>query len=323
MTTLGTTHTAGKGESSTAFGYGCGTMMAVGASVSFVAARGGVLEGLAPDDMIAARSLVAGLVLLPFLLRWGLPSLAGIGWPRGLALLVTGGPLFAILQTGGYAFAPLAHGAVIAPSVVTILSTIGAGLLLSERVTQSHLVGASLVIAGIVVIGWQSVMRGTSGETAWIGDLLFVLSSMLWTGFTLLIRHWRLDAVRATVVVGVLSLAVSLPLYVSYRGWAHVSALPPGALVFQGILQGLVQGVITFMAYGRAVAILGVSRAVLFPALVPAISILIGIPFLGEIPGPAQIAGLLLVSIGMFAAVGRWNRRPTVANTLTMSEKSS
>ena len=103
------------------FGYASGFTMAIGAAISFAAARAGILSGLAPDDMIFARFVVAGLVLLPFLLYWGLPTLAGIGWPRGLALLATGGPLFAILQTGGYAFAPLAHGAVIAPSVVTIL----------------------------------------------------------------------------------------------------------------------------------------------------------------------------------------------------------
>ena len=130
------------------FGYASGFTMAFGAAISFAAARAGILGGLAPDDMIFARFVVAGAVMFPFLLYWGLPTLAGIGWPRGLALLATGGPLFAILQTGGYAFAPLAHGAVIAPSVVTILSTIGAGVLLGERLTRSHLIGAAMVLRG-------------------------------------------------------------------------------------------------------------------------------------------------------------------------------
>ncbi len=61
---------------------------------------------------------------------------------------------------------------------------------------------------------------------------------------------------------------------------------------------------LTLLAYGKAVAILGVSRAVLFPAIVPAISILIGIPLVGEWPAPLQIAGLGLVTFGIFAAVG-------------------
>jgi sulfate transport system permease protein len=60
------------------FGYVCGLTMALGASVSFVAARGGILAGLSADDVIFARFLVAGTVMLPFVLYWGIGDLAGI-----------------------------------------------------------------------------------------------------------------------------------------------------------------------------------------------------------------------------------------------------
>jgi drug/metabolite transporter (DMT)-like permease len=299
---------------SATFGYTCGLIMALGASISFAAARAGVLDGLAPDDMIFARFVVAGLAMLPLLLYWGLPTLAGIGWPRSLALLLTGGPLFAILQTGGYAFAPLAHGAVIAPSTVTILSTLVAGVVLGEVLTRSHLAGAALVLAGITMISWQGAFDSSLGESAWIGDALFFLSSVLWAGFTLLIRYWQINAMRATSVVAVLSLCVILPVYFRYRGVTHLANLPAGPLVFQGVVQGLVQSVITIMAYNRSIAILGVSRAVLFPAIVPAISVLIGIPALGEIPNVLQTAGVVVVSVGMFVAVGALNCLVTTAD---------
>jgi drug/metabolite transporter (DMT)-like permease len=293
---------------SAAFGYACGVTMALGASVSFAAARAGVLAGLAPDDMIFARFVVAGLAMLPPLLYWGLPTLAGIGWPRGLALLLTGGVPFAILQTGGYVFAPLAHGAVIAPSTVTILSTLAAGIALGEVLTRAHLAGSALVLTGILMIGWQGIFDSAPGERAWVGDALFFLSSVLWAGFTLLIRHWRINAVRATSVVAVLSLCLIVPIYFGYRGSTHLASLPRAPLVFQGVVQGLVQSVITIMAYNRSIAILGVSRTVLFPAIVPAISVLIGIPALGEIPNALQAAGLVVVSVGMLVAVGALNR---------------
>ena len=277
--------------------------MAFGASISFAAARAGILGGLGADDMIFGRFVVAGAVMLPPLIYWGLPSLAGIGWPRGLALLVTGGPLFAILQTAGYGFAPLAHGGVIAPSTVTIVSTFAAAFLLGEALTRAHLAGAVLVLGGILLIGWQGIFDSVPGERVWAGDALFLLSSVLWAGFTLLIRIWRIDAVRATSVVAVLSLCVVVPIYFRYRGWAHLAELPRAAFVFQAVLQGLLQSVITIMAFSRAVAILGVSRAVLFPAIVPAISVLIGIPTLGEIPTALQLAGVVIVSAGMLVAV--------------------
>lgn len=75
-----------------AMGYAFGLTMALGAATSFAMARARTLRGLAPEDMILARAAVAGLVMLPFLIKWGLPTLAGIGWRRGLLLLLTGGP---------------------------------------------------------------------------------------------------------------------------------------------------------------------------------------------------------------------------------------
>src|ERR1700742_1215384 len=107
-----------------------GAVMALGASLSFAAARAGILGGLLPVDLIFARFIVAGMIMLPVLLRFCPRDLAGIGWRRGLTLTALGGALFALLQTGGYGYAPLAHRAVIAPSTVTIVSTIGAALFL-------------------------------------------------------------------------------------------------------------------------------------------------------------------------------------------------
>ena len=161
------------------------------------------------------------------------------------------------------------------------------------------------------MIGWQGIAGRHLGETVWIGDLLFFVSSVLWAGFTVLIRYWQVNAIRATAVVAVISLCLFAPCYLTYRGPAHLAALPLAPLVFQGVVQGLVQAVFTIMAYNRSIAILGVSRAVLFPALVPAMSILIGVPAVGEIPNALQMAGLVTVSIGMMLAVGLFRRAKT------------
>jgi drug/metabolite transporter (DMT)-like permease len=293
---------------SLAFGYVCGIVMAFGASVAFAVARAGILGGLGPDDLIFVRFLTAGAVLLPLLIYWGVPTVAGIGWRRGILLTLTGGPLFAILQTGGYAFAPLAHGAIIAPSTVTIVSTVAAAYFLGERLTRAHIIGAAVVLTGVGLVSWHGLSDSVAASKAWIGDLLFMTSSVLWAVFTLLIRHWRLDAVRVTVVVAVLSLVAVAPIYLSFRGIAHLATLSLGALALQAVAQGLLQGVITFIAYAKSIQILGVSRAVLFPATVPAISVLVGIPVVAEIPDVMQIAGLVLVSVGMLIAVGIFRR---------------
>ena len=292
------------------FGYFCGCVLAVSASVSFAAARAGIVGGLTPGDLILMRFGVAGLALLPLLLRWGFPDLAGIGWRRGLILTALGGPGFALMQVGGYAFAPLAHGAVIHPASVAIISTGIAACFMGERLSRAHLTGAALVIAGIVTISWQGLHAG-AGAGSWIGDSLFFASAVVWAGFTVLIRHWRLHAVRAIAVVSVLSMLIYLPLYLAWYGLGHVRALPLAPMAVQALVQGLGQGVVAISAYSQAIRVLGVSRAVLFPAMVPAVSILVGIPIVGEVPNGVQIVGLVLVTAGLMGAIaaGRWKGR--------------
>lgn len=292
------------------WGFLSGATMALGASLSFAAARAGIVGGLGVADLIFARFVVAGAIMLPPLLYWGLPTLAGIGLKRAAILTILGGAPFALLQTGGYGFAPLAHGAVIAPSTVTIVSTIGAAIFLRERLGPAHLAGAAIVLLGIGLIGWDGIAQSAakSGERAWVGDLLFFASSLLWAGFTLLLRQWRLSALRATAVVAVLSMVVTTPVYLLWMGVEHLMALPLATLAFQGLVQGGLQGVITMIAYSQAVVLLGVSRAVLFPAIVPAVSVLVGIPIVGEIPGPLQIAGLVLVTLGLLITIGMVRR---------------
>jgi len=48
---------------------------------------------------------------------------------------------------------------------------------------------------------------------------------------------------------------------------------------------------------------LGASTAAAFVPLVPVITLLLGIPFLGEIPGSLEIAGVALVFTGLLVVV--------------------
>jgi drug/metabolite transporter (DMT)-like permease len=284
----------GMDAGSEGFGIFCGCLLAIAAATSFAFARAGILAGMLAADLTLLRFVVSGLLLFPVLLRHGVLSLAGIGWKRGLALLVTGGPL--------------AHGGVIAPATVTVASTIMATAFLGERLSRAHVIGASLVLAGIIVIGWHG-LYATPGSQTLIGDLLFIGSSLLWACFSVLLRLWRLNAVRAVAVVSVLSALIMVPGYLVWVGLPHLLALPLGSIALQGLIQGVLQGVVGIVGYSHAIRVLGVSRGVLFPATVPAVSILIGMPILGEIPSLEQVAGVLLATMGMLYAVGVFHRR--------------
>src|ERR1700745_1159955 len=100
----------------TLLGIACGIGAALFWALGFVATRHGLKAGFTPVDLLTHRFLWSGLVFLPFVLRAGLRYLCGIGWGRGLVLVVLGGPVMSLISYAGFLFVPLGHGSVIQPS---------------------------------------------------------------------------------------------------------------------------------------------------------------------------------------------------------------
>ncbi len=287
-------------------GIAVGIAMAFGAASSFSVARGGILHGVHPEDITLLRFAVAGLIFLPFVLWRGIGNLAGIGWGRGLILALTAGPTAAFLQVGGFAFAPLAHGAVLVPMSVTVFCSILAVVVLKERQGRTHIIGTAAILAGLGLIGGEGLMSGGAG--VWIGDLMFITSGLLWASYTILFRYWRLEPVAGIAVVSVISLVAMLVIYPVFFSVPHLLSLPKHDIFLQGLTQGLLSGTLSTIAYNWIVILLGAGRAVLFPALVPGLAIVFGIPILGEWPTLVQLLGLASAMIGLLIALGilRW-----------------
>lgn len=265
-------------------------------------ARAGVSGGLYPTDIAAIRYGVAGLIMLPWLLSHGLMGMAGMGMMKGAALTLLVGPLFIIIGVSGYSFAPLAHGAVIQPAALTLGSIGLAFLVLGDRPTTARVVGVAIILAGLAVIAGPGLVTGTALTP--IGDMLFAAAGMMWAVFTVLSRRWGVSPVAGTAVVSVLSAAVYVPNYVLMIGVDRLLAAPLPMLAAQILVQGVLSGVVAVIAFSRVVQILGAGRAAVFPALVPAIAILVGIPITGEFPNGIQLAGLALASTGLLVAIG-------------------
>ncbi len=226
--------------------------MSLGAPLSFAAARGAMLnDGLTPSDLILLRYLVAGPLMLRVLIYFGVSDLAGLGWRRGVIFAALGGPSFTLLQTAGLAFAPLAHGGVITPAAVAIISTVLATVMLHERPGLVRLAGSGLLLVGIVLIGWDG-LRAASGQKVCLGDLLFLAAAVAWALFSVLVRRWRVDALRAITVVSTLSALVTVPVYLATIGTAHILALPRDALLTQGLVQGGMHGVLATLGFSHA-----------------------------------------------------------------------
>lgn len=270
-------------------------------------ARAGITGGLTGMDFVLLRYGVAGLVVLPWSMRHSLPTLAGVGWRRGAILSLLAGPLFILFSVGGYAFAPLAHGAVFQPASVVITTALLAALVLGDRPTRERVAGISVMIGGLAAIAGPALFSGSVWTP--LGDLMFVAAGALWAGFTILARRWNVPALPATAAVAIVSALVATPFFLATQDVSRIASLPPATLAIQIIVQGVLSGVVAVILFTRAAELLGPARASIFPALVPAAAIVIGIPVTGELPNFWQITGLALVSVGLLVAVGAARRR--------------
>ncbi len=270
-------------------------------------AKRGVSGGLTGMDFALLRFGTAGLVMLPWLLKHGIGDLAGVGWGRGVVLAAFAGPLFILSGVAGFAFAPLAHGALVQPATIVVASSILAAWVFRDRPDRARVIGIAVIVAGLVTIAGPSLWSGSAHVL--LGDGLFVLAGLLWAAFTVMTRHWAIPALPATAAVSVLSMIVIVPIYFATQDLSRLAALPLEVLVLQVLVQGVLSGVLAVILFTRAVERLGPGHAAIFPAMVPAVAVLVGIPIAGEWPNAWQMLGLTFVTAGVLVAVGllRWN----------------
>jgi drug/metabolite transporter (DMT)-like permease len=220
-----------------------------------------------------------------------------------------------LLTAGGLAFAPAGHMGVITPSSMLLCSTLGSYLILKDPLTRNRVVGVLAIVLGLLALGWDGLAN--HGELTWLGDSMFALGGAFWASYTIGSRVWRVEPLRATAVVGVLSMVLYIPGYAWFAG-ADLVAAPWREIAIQAVFQGVLSAIVALLLYTRSVAILGAARGAVFAALVPTFSLLIAIPLLHELPTHLQLAGVLLVTAGMAFALGlnnpaTWRALPRTA----------
>jgi drug/metabolite transporter (DMT)-like permease len=291
-----------------ALGIFFGVLMSAIAAVYTATARYGVLHGLTPYDLTAMRFGVAALLLGPVFAGMGFARLGDLGWRRALILTACAGPAFSLLLFTGLRFAPLAHGAVITPATIALTGLVLAAILFRDHPDRNRWLGILMILGGLAALGGDGLLHG-SGWQLLAGDLMFIGAGVIWAVFGTLLRHWRVNTMRASAAVAVLSAFAFIPCYLAFAdlgGWQRVGA---GHIALQLLIQGAFAGVANLVLFVKTVEILGPALAGLFGALVPALAVLTAIPILGEFPNWLQWTGLIVISIGLALSLIRPSTR--------------
>ncbi len=289
-----------------------------------VIARATAHRNLTPLDICLLRFAGAALVLLP----WGAwlvwkrardagPGLAPPSWlglsPLGFKLTaligLVGGVGYACLAYSGFYFAPAAHASVLLPGTLPLSTTLMAVLILKDRVTPVRAIGLGLIFLGDVLVGGASLMRAwlEPGSEVWKGDLLFLSASTCWAVYSVLVRKHALQAVQATIAISVFAFVAYVPVYAlllaSGALITQLASAPWGEIVFQMVFQGMGSVVISGITFTKMVQHFEPVRSTMITAVVPGLSALGAVLFLGEPLHWNLLAGLALVTVGIVFGV--------------------
>lgn len=268
--------------------------------------RVGFATNLTLGDLLAARYVVPAIIFLPFAFRIGRfgQGLAGISWGRALVLTATGGLTFGWFLASGLQFAPATQGGIFTSASAALFVVFLAWPVLGEVPTAWRLAGVALICGGDALVAASS-FGAASGQ--WKGQILMLGAAVSWAIYTVFARKWRVDALKATAAVSIISGALLLPYYlvVMDKGIGQATPLSIG---FQTTYLGILVGIGAVGLYTYALQVIGAQRAAMFLALIPVLTTLMAIPALGEWPTRVEWMGVAVVSIGLPFALG-WRPR--------------
>ena len=271
-------------------------------SGNWIVARA-VRDDIAPGIATAGRLVIVILILLPFVfagLKKKIPQLKGKNIL--LAIGFFGGGLHLAFQWLGLHYTT-ATSATLYLSTAPIFILLLARPLLGERIGLRQWLGVAISFTGVALIASQGRPLTMTFN---VGDLLALLSMVFWGTYTVLLRMRRddLDTAEFLALLCVLGLIVMLP-WVSFELFsgkkAELSNLGALAVVYSAIGSLLLAGA----GWTYVVKRIGAARAGVTMHLMPGITVLLAIFFLGEYPQWFHGAGIALILAGVALSSSR------------------
>jgi drug/metabolite transporter (DMT)-like permease len=159
-------------------------------------------------------------------------------------------------------------------------------------------VGLVLIVAGDLLVGGASLLQAFAGGEVWKGDLLFMTAAACWSVYSVLARRFALGAVQATIAITVFAFVTYVPTFVLLTALgvlpSKLLSAPLGEVLFQVAYQGVGSVVIAGITFTAMIRYFGPVRSTMITALVPGLSALCAVAFLGE-----PLHGHLLVGLGL------------------------
>lgn len=253
------------------------------------------LQFITPTTFLFFRYLLATLLYFPIFLIYKNSNHHKINVKHHLSIALLGTPLTLL---------PLFYGLSITNSIDSsilessspIFVILGGLVYLKEKVTPKEWLGTIIALSGsLFLISQPAISSGTNNQTI-LGNLLIVLSNIIWASFLLLSKKDHTDPVYLSFFSYLLS--VPFFLFVSLISNNHLSLHP---LSMPGVFYMAVFGSITaFWAYQKAQQYVEASEAAIFSYLKPVFTIPLAYYWLHESFTKQDLIAIALILLGVY-----------------------
>lgn len=267
------------------------------------------LEFITPIQFIFLRFAIAAPLTIPFIIRGHRQHrLNGRQW-----LTVLGVESISIV-TLILVFTGLSYVSAFQSSLILqtrpIFVTLAGLIFLNENIKKHEWIGLLISVIGITAILFRPFFVHPDGLTSvsFIGTSILLLTNIMYTGTLMLIKkqYKMISKSAATGLHAWIGLFLAGLILVPTNSLPTVSTiLEPTvltAIIYMGIMASIVALTLSHFAVGK----IETSEATLFSYLQPLVYIPLTTLWLGEQIHPAQIAGMILILVGVWYA----ERRP-------------
>ncbi len=204
--------------------------------------------------------------------------------------------------------------------VSPVLIALMAAIFLNERFTLALGLGLALAFGGVALIALASSPDGEGSQGDVIGVLLCLVSAVAYSVSLILQKPLmvRLPAVQVTWLACTVGAISCLPFAGSLVGQAQDA---PASSLWWLVYLGVFPTAIAFTTYAFALRNMSASNLGVTTYLVPPITIVMGLVFLGEAPPTMAYAGGVLALVGV--AVARRRPRPRPAEPVDHAHPES
>lgn len=307
-----------------------------GSSFMFISI--GLDEGMGPLTLVGFRTLFGTLLLVVvLLLRGGRLPLRWELWKRMTVLAVTNLVIPFVLIAWGQQYIPSGMAAILNALVPLFTVVLAAFILHDEAITAARLTGLAIGFAGVVMLALPNLdaARGDADAALAVAGMIAVALAAFVYGVAVVYSRRRLtghrvielpDGTSRTPTPVEIALGSTGVAFVIITVLAVIFERPEGALVplpqsssgwFAVFWLGALGTGLAYLLFFGILERWGATRTTLVTYVVPVVAIVLGYVLLDERLRPIEIAGALLIILGVVLMNANVGQRPLFVRSIS------